>query len=349
MTERIRVGIIGASGYTGNELLRMLLGHPRVELTIVTSEQNAGRNVSQVFPSFSSLLDLTFASLQEADLEARCDTVFLALPHKTAMQAAVRFLDAGKRVIDLSADFRLHDVDTYETWYGVAHEARAWVDRAVYGLPELHRDAIRGAQLVASPGCYPTSSILPLAPLLREQLLELDSIIIDSLSGVSGAGRKVDAMYLYGELAESVKAYGVPRHRHTPEIEQELSAAAGEPVTITFTPHLMPMSRGMLSTIYARPRLPFTAAQFREVLSKAYEGEPFVRLCREGTLPETRHVRASNFCDLGLDIDERTGRLILFSALDNLVKGASGQAIQNFNIMHAFPETTALHGAGLAV
>jgi N-acetyl-gamma-glutamyl-phosphate reductase len=282
-------------------------------------------------------------------LEERCDAVFLGLPHKTAMQAAARFLDAGKRVIDLSADFRLREAETYEQWYGVEHEERAWLANAVYGLPEIYREEVRSAQLVANPGCYPTSAILPLAPLLRERLLKLDSIIVDSLSGVSGAGRKVHTMYLYGEVAESVSAYGLPRHRHTPEIEQELSAAAGEPVTITFTPHLLPATRGILTTIYALPCVPLSAAQLRDALAKAYLAEPFVRICPAGRLPETRHVRGSNFCDIGLEVDERTGRLILVSALDNLVKGASGQAIQNFNLMHGLPETLALATAGLAV
>lgn len=349
MAERVRVGVIGASGYTGYELLRVLVAHPAVEISVATSEQYAGQQVAEIFPSLARLLDLTLSPLLEEGLEERCDTVFLALPHKTAMRAAVRFLAAGKRVIDLSADFRLRDAETYEAWYGAAHEARSWLARAVYGLPERYRNAIKGAQLVANPGCYPTSAILPLAPLLSEGLLVPESIIVDALSGVSGAGRKLEAQYLYGEAAESVKAYGVPRHRHTPEIEQELSAAAGVPVTITFTPHLLPMTRGMLSTIYAQPRLPLSASQFREVLGKAYGEEPFVRLCAAGRLPEARHVRGSNFCDIGVEVDSRTGRLILISALDNLMKGASGQAIQNFNLMHGLAETLALRTPGLAL
>jgi len=335
----VRVGIIGASGYTGAELARILCNHPEVELTAATSRQYAGKPLSQVFPSLQGRADILCEDLQVEALVERADFFFTAVPHQTAMNIVPQLVAAGKKVVDLSADFRIHDAQVYEQWYQ-AHSATDLLVTAVYGLPELHRTAIRKAQLVANPGCYPTSVILGLAPLLKGGLVDPATIIIDSKSGVSGAGRTAQVGSLYCEVADGFKAYKVGEHRHTPEIEQELGGLCGKPVTVSFTPHLVPMSRGILSTIYAQASKPLSG--LTELYQDFYRDEEFVRVCQAGQYPATQYVRGSNYCDIGTKFDPRTGRVIIISAIDNVVKGASGQAVQNMNLMCGFPENTGL-------
>ena len=348
---RIKVAVVGASGYSGEELVWLLLGHPRVELTAVTSRQYAGQSVAEVFPRFAGQAkSLTFTEPDSATLAKVADVVFLALPHGVAAEFAQPLFDASCQVIDLSADFRLNDADVYEEFYTSSHPAPSLLTEAVYGLPEIHRNAIRDAKLIAAPGCYPTSILLPTIPLLRAGLTKPTGIIADSLSGVSGAGRKADLPYLYAECNESLRPYCVPKHRHLSEIEQELSIAANAQVTIQFTPHLVPVTRGILTTLYLAPTDSFMtdgeqtalAEKISACYAAAYGEEPFIRLLPEGALPDTKHVAQTNHLDLAWRIDRRTGRLIVMSAIDNLVKGASGQAIQCLNILHGWEETTGL-------
>jgi N-acetyl-gamma-glutamyl-phosphate reductase len=337
----IKVGIIGASGYTGEELARILALHPQVELTVATSRQYAGKKLSDIYPNLRGLVELTVEDVVVEDLAGRADVFFTAVPHQTAMDIVPQLLTRGCKVVDLSADFRIHQAAVYEQWY-VPHTAREYLDRAVYGLPELHREAIRQTILVANPGCYPTSIILATAPLLKAGLIDPDTIIADSKSGASGAGRGVAVGTLFCEVSEGFKAYKVGEHRHTPEIEQEISELAGRPVVISFTPHLLPMSRGILSTIYAALKPGVGSTQVRALFEEFYRGERFVRLCKEGEVPATQFVRGSNFCDIGWKIDSRTGRIVLISTIDNLVKGAAGQAVQNMNLICGLPEETGL-------
>jgi N-acetyl-gamma-glutamyl-phosphate reductase len=348
-----RVGVVGASGYSGEELVRLLLGHSGVTLTAVTSRQQAGRALADVFPRFAGLATARALKFTEPDVGAlagAAEVVFLALPHGVAAEFAVPLLEAGCRVIDLSADFRLRDAAVYREFYGRDHPAPELLARAVYGLPEVYAADIAGADLVASPGCYPTSILLPLLPLLRAGLIRPDAIIADSLSGVSGAGRKADLALLYVECNESLRPYGLPKHRHLSEIEQELTRAAGAPVTIQFTPHLVPVNRGILTTLYLRPNRPVDTPAAREdylaavarAANEAYASAPFVRVLGEDRLPDTKHVVGSNDLEYAWRLDPRTGRLIVMSAEDNLVKGASGQAVQSLNLMCGFPETAGL-------
>ena len=337
----IRVGIVGASGYTGVELARLLCRHPEVELTIATSRQYAGKPLAEVYPSLRGLTGVICEEASGRELAERAEVFFTAVPHQTAMAIVPGLLEAGKKVIDLSADFRIHDPAVYEAWYQ-PHTAQEYLREAVYGLPELHREAIRSARLVANPGCYPTSAILGLAPLLAEGLIAAEGLIIDSKSGVSGAGRAAQVGSLYCEVHDGFKAYKVGEHRHTPEIEQELGLLAGRPVLVSFTPHLTPMSRGILSTIYAQLAPGVTAEQVRAAYQGRYEREPFVRLCPAGNYPATQHIRGSNFCDLGFKVEARTGRIVVLAAIDNLVKGAAGQAVQNLNLLCGLPETRGL-------
>lgn len=343
----LTVAVVGASGYTGVELLRILQSHPEVAVTCVTSEQSAGKRISEVFPSLRSRCDMLLENLEPVRIAERADLVFTALPHKAAMEVVPSFMKLGKRVIDLSADYRLHDAAEYERWYE-PHLSPKLLKQAVYGLPEVRRSKIAKAKLVANPGCYPTSIILALAPLLDKRLIDPASIIADSKSGVSGAGRSAKVDNLYCEVNDGFKAYGVGgAHRHIPEIEQELSLLAGKKLTISFTPHLVPMDRGILSTVYSVPLKPVVASELTALFEQHYYGEPFVRVLPTGQFPSTAYVRGSNFCDIGVTVDQRTGRVIVVSVIDNLVKGASGQAVQNMNLVCGFPENMGLEGLAL--
>lgn len=343
--EPIKTAIVGASGYTGMELLRILLTHPAVRLTAITSRAEAGKRLDSVFPRFSKApaASLTF-SLPDPDLIAAsgATVTFLALPHGIAAEIARALLDRGLKVIDLSADFRLRSPENYEEFYGHPHPAPDLLETAIYGLPEVRSAEIAAARLVASPGCYPTSIILPLLPLLRENLIDPSTIVANSLSGVSGAGRKADLSLLFCECNESARAYGVPKHRHLSEIEQELTLASGKPVTISFIPHLIPVNSGILTTTTATLRENTTPQQIENALATAYSQAPFVRLLGRGKPADTKLVTRTNFIDIGWETDPRTSRIILMSAEDNLVKGAGGQAVQSFNLMHSLPETTGL-------
>jgi len=343
--ERVRIGILGASGYTGAELLRLLRYHPQAEIRALTADRQAGKPIGAVFPHLAGedLPDLV--TVGEVDWSG-VDVVFCGLPHGTT-QEVVAGLPKHLKIVDLSADFRLADISTYAEWYGHEHGAPELQREAVYGLTEIERERIRRARLVAVPGCYPTAAQLPLIPLLRAQLIDPDDIVIDAKSGVSGAGRAVREGSLFCEVSEGIHAYGVASHRHAPEIEQGLSAAAGRPLVVNFTPHLMPMNRGILSTIYVRFAPGATLGDLRAVLEDAYRGEPFVRVLPDRSLPATRHVRGTNLCLIGLSRDRLAHRAILVSAIDNLVKGASGQAIQDMNVMLGIPETTALEHRAL--
>jgi N-acetyl-gamma-glutamyl-phosphate reductase len=342
----LKVGIYGASGYTGQELLRLLLRHPKIEIVALTSRRYAGVSVSDIYPVFIGLTDLAFIDASPDDVAGLADIVFLALPHGVSMKVAPVFLKAGKKVIDLSADFRLRDVAAYEQWYG-GHTAPDVIKESVYGIPELYRDDIVTARLVANPGCYPTSVILGLAPLLRADWIENTSIIVDAKSGVSGAGREPQVGTLFCEVDEGFKAYKVGQHRHTPEMEQEISLLAGHDIRISFTPHLLPLNRGILSTIYATLQKEVTTTELIDLYRAFYKGKNFVRVYRAGTFPNISSVRGSNYCDIGLTIDKRTKRVIIISTIDNLIKGASGQAIQNMNLMCGFSEDTGLNMVSL--
>ncbi len=333
-----RVGVVGATGYTGLELVRLLLRHPRIKMTALTSERYVGQPIWKVFPSLMKETDLVCQALDVESLSKSCDFVFTALPHKTAMEVAPGLIQRGLKVVDLSADFRLGDPKVYEEWYET-HTAPALLQDAVYGIPELRREEIKKASLVANPGCYPTSVILALAPALRHRLIDHRTIIADSKSGVSGAGRSAVLSSLFAEVSENFKAYKVTEHRHTPEMEQELSRVAGEKVVITFTPHLVPMKRGILSTIYASLAKPLAEAEILDLYRNFYAHERFIRLHPSDLLPTTADVLGSNYCDIGLKVDQRNNRLILISAIDNLVKGASGQAVQNMNLMLGLEES----------
>ncbi len=348
-----KVAIVGASGYSGEELVRLLLAHPHAQLTTLTSRQYAGQTVAQVFPRFAHqprAADLRFAEPKAELIAKQAQIVFLALPHGVAVEFAVPLLEMGCQVIDLSADFRLKEAAAYKEFYGHEHPAPQLLKTAVYGLPEVYRAQIQKASLVASPGCYPTSILLPTLPLLKAALVRDTGIIADSLSGVSGAGRKAEAEYLFVECHESLRPYGIPKHRHLSEIEQELSQAAGTQVTVQFTPHLVPVNRGILTTLYLAPSEHFKGAQAMEAFGEkiaacyraAYAKEPFVRVLEGKALPDTKNVVGTNMLELAWRLDARTGRLLVMSAEDNLIKGASGQAIQSMNIMCGFPETAGL-------
>ena len=348
-----KVAIVGASGYSGEELVKLLLNHPHVELVAVTSRQNAGQTLAQVFPKFAShpkSKSLRFVDPNAELLARQADVVFLALPHGVAAEYAVPLMNAGCVVIDLSADFRLKSADVYKDFYAHDHPAPDLLKKSVYGLPEVYREQIKKSLLIASPGCYPTSILLPLLPLLKAGLIKSNGIIADSLSGVSGAGRKAEVDYLFVECNESMRPYGVPKHRHLSEIEQELSNAAGSQVVMQFTPHLIPVNRGILTTLYLAPEKHFSNAaelmtltgQITECYQKAYANEPFVRMLDGKALPDTKNVVGTNVIEIAWRLDSRTGRLIVMSALDNIVKGASGQAMQSMNILCGFPETAGL-------
>ena len=342
----VRCAIVGGSGYTGVELLRLLHLHPEAEVVAVTSRRHAGEPVDELFPSLAHAYSLRFQEPDPGRLAAEAQMVFTAVPHQAAMEVVPALLEAGCRVVDLSADFRLRDPRVYGEWYG-PHSAAGLLREAVYGLPELYGEQVASARLVANPGCYPTSALLPLVPLLRAGMVAPDPIIVDSKSGASGAGRTGSVALSFCEVNQGFRAYKVAEHRHTPEMEQELSEAAGRAVVINFTPHLVPMSRGILTTIYCQPAQGVTTQAVLERLSSFYAEAPFVRVLPLGRFPDCAHVRGSNFCDIGARLDRRTGRLILVSAIDNLVKGAAGQAVQNMNIMWGMEETLGLRSLPL--
>lgn len=335
----IKVGIIGGTGYTGVELLRILSVHPQTELKVITSRGEAGTPVSTMFPNLRRHVDLCFVAPDEADLE-NCDVVFSATPNGVAMTYARSLLEAGVRIIDIAADFRLKDHRVWAKWYGMEHQCPELLDEAVYGLPEINRSRIKAARLVANPGCYPTSISLALLPLLENRLVETGDLIADAKSGVSGAGRGAKVANLFAEVADNFKAYGVSGHRHVPEINQTLSAAAGENVSITFVPHLVPMIRGIHSTVYALPREP--VADVQSMYEQRYAGESFVDVMPPGSHPDTRSVRTSNTCRIAVHHAGSRGRIIILAAIDNLVKGAAGQAVQNMNLMFNFDEDCGL-------
>lgn len=355
MGERLKVAVVGASGYTGGELLRLLNAHPLMELALVTSERSAGHPVSSVFPHLSSQINLSFVPLDADTLCKRADIVFLALPHTKSFEPAAICHAAGTPVIDLSADFRLSRAATYERWYEVSHPYPDLLEKAVYGLPEIYRNELKGARLVASPGCYPTAAILALAPLIEHDLIEIDTILIDAKSGISGAGRSPSLPYHFPEAHDSITAYKIGAHRHIPEIEQVLngirtrgnpSSHAHERISVTFTPHIVPMNRGILSTAYCRLRHRVPIEEIRNLYHDRYNGEPFLRFRTDPSGVTPHHVAGSNFCDLGVFSDPRTGWLVCVAALDNLVKGAAGQAIQAMNLMLEWPEDMGLGHAG---
>lgn len=340
----IKVGIIGASGYTGNELVRILTQHPEAEIVAITSRTHEGRKFEEVYGNFTGWNGPVFTGSDSADAVAGCDVVFMAMPHGVALELVPPLLQKGQKVIDLGADFRFRDPQTYQAWYKLPHTQGELTKKAVYGLPEIYRKEIRQAGLVGNPGCYPTSIILPVYPLLKEGLVDPDRIIIDSKSGVSGAGRKGEVAYSYGELFGNFKAYGLPAHRHTPEIEQELSRAAGKELQVSFTPHLLPVARGILSTIHLSLTKSITTQEVEEILTRSYQGEPFVKIVKEPGLPELKWVVGTNCCQIGVRVDRRTNQLIVVSVIDNMGKGASGQAVQNMNLICDLPETMGLQG-----
>ncbi|MEI6559971.1 MAG: N-acetyl-gamma-glutamyl-phosphate reductase [Rhodospirillaceae bacterium] len=341
----IRIAILGASGYTGTELLRLLLCHPAAEIRALTAERQAGKPMAEIFPQLAPFKLPDTVKIAAVDW-SEIDFVFCALPHGTT-QEVIAGLPAAVRVVDLSADFRLSDPAVYAEWYGGPHRAVALQRTAVYGLTEHARPAIRAARLVANPGCYPTASMLPLIPLLKAGQIDPGSLIIDAKSGVSGAGRDAKQANLFCEISEGMAAYGVGRHRHMPEMEQELALAAGGPVSLSFTPHLIPMNRGELITTYVRLINGATVDGLRDTLTAAYRDEPFLSVVPAGVAPQTRHVRGSNRLHIGVFADHRPGHAIVISVLDNLVKGASGQAVQNMNVMLGLPETMGLEQVAL--
>jgi N-acetyl-gamma-glutamyl-phosphate reductase len=349
MPDKAKIGVLGASGYTGAELVRLLIRHPRVEIVLLTADRRAGKTIADVFPQFAPYALPTLSSVEEADWQALgLDLAFCALPHGTTQKVIkdVMARAATTKVVDLSADFRLADPAAYARWYGHEHFAPELQSGAVYGLTEIYRDRIKAARLVANPGCYTTCAELALIPLLKAKAIDPDEIVIDAKSGMTGAGRAAKEEMLFSEVSEGIHAYGVGRHRHMAELDQEFSLAAGRDVVVTFTPHLVPMNRGILSTIYVRG-LKASPQDLRALLLKSYAKEPFVHVLPFGTVPQTRHVRGSNMTFIGVAPDRIAGRAIIGAALDNLTKGASGQAVQNMNLMLGFPETMGLEQVAL--
>ena len=334
----IKVGIVGGTGYTGVELLRLLGQHPNVDLAVVTSRGEAGTRVSEMFPSLRGRVDIEFSEPATAALD-QCQLVFFATPNGIAMQQAPALLNAGVRIIDLAADYRIVDLPTWEQWYGMSHVSPEWVAKAVYGLPEVNRDAIRDARLVANPGCYPTATQLGFLPLVEARCIDVNTLIADTKSGVSGAGRKAELSILFSEASDNFKAYGVHGHRHLPEIRQGLARAAGAEVGLTFVPHLTPMIRGIHATLYARIT---KEADFQTLFEVRYGNEPFVDVLPPNSHPDTRSVRAANLCRIAVHRPQGGDTLVILSVIDNLVKGAAGQAVQNMNIMFGLDERAGL-------
>lgn len=337
-----RVGIVGASGYTGAELARLLLNHPEVELTAATSRKYANQKLAEVYPSLRGRTEIICEDITGDALAEKADLFFTAVPHKTAMDIVPPLLEKGKKVVDLSADYRIRDLATYEEWYQ-PHSSPEYFKDAVYGLPELYRDQLKDTFLAANTGCFPVCSILGLTPLMENGLVDQNNIIIDSKTGTSGAGRSANVATLFCEVYDGFRPYKVGgTHRHTPEIEQELSALCGKAAQVTFTPHLLPINRGILSTMYTQPLTSISQAELQQLYEDRYAAEPFVRVCPAGTVPSLQNVRGSNFCDVAVVLEQRTGKIVVMSAIDNLGKGAAGQAVQNMNLMLGFAETTGL-------
>jgi N-acetyl-gamma-glutamyl-phosphate reductase len=335
----IRASVVGATGYTGEELVSILAGHKDVEITTLSAIIDKPTNISEIFPKLKGKLDIVCKDLDVGEAIKSSDVVFLALPHTVSMKFAPEFLKAGKKVIDLSADYRLPP-DLYEKWYGKSHSDKGNLNKAVYGLPELYRKQIKTCSLVANPGCYPTSVILAVAPLVKNGIVEFSGIIMDSKSGITGAGRKASVGLLFGEIADNFKAYKVGSHQHTPEILLQLENIAGKDVDILFVPHVIPIKRGILSTVYLKQKKKASQKEINDIYEKFYKDEPFVRFLGEGIMPELKDVICTNFCDIGAKpVDDR---IVVISAIDNLTKGAAGQAVQNMNIMYGFDETEGL-------
>ncbi len=343
----LKIAILGATGYTGVELVRLLSGHPGVKIVYLSSDSHAGSKLSAVHPQFYGAIDHTLSGMQVENIPGDVDLVFCALPHGHSATVVAALIDRKFRVIDLSADFRLKNPRLYKEWYDLDHPCPGLLSRSIYGLPELNRQTLCDAELVANPGCYPTGTILALAPLLKNRVINPGMPIIDAKSGVSGAGRTPRQAFHYPDCTENFKAYRVASHQHTPEIEQELGIMAGRDVMVNFTPHLVPMIRGILSTVYIELQDTLTEQDVRALYADFYAKGSFVRFMDEGLWPETRYVRGSNYIDIALKKDCRTGRLIIISAIDNLVKGASGQAVQNMNIMLGLPENLGLQGLAI--
>lgn len=343
----VKAGIIGATGYAGQQLVSLLVNHPETEIKFVSSNSYAGQLFSDIYPQFYKILDMPLLSTEEAkEAMSDVDVVFTALPNGLVFELAELALEKGIKIIDFSADFRLDDAEVYEEWYKTEHTAKQLIDKQVYGLAELWRDKIKEADLIANPGCYTTASILAISALLREEgLVDTDHIIIDAKSGITGSGRKKDLALLYAEAGESVKAYGIAHHRHTPEIEQELTKVAGKEIQVQFTPHLMPMKRGILATIYLDLKKDVTEDDLYAVYEKYYGKEKFIRI-RRG-MCETRFVVGTNFCDISVRVDQRTHRAIVTSCIDNIVKGAAGQAVQNMNVAFGLEETAGLNNMNI--
>jgi N-acetyl-gamma-glutamyl-phosphate reductase len=346
-TKKISVAICGASGYTGIELLRILYGHPFTTITAATSERSAGKKISEIFPAFQSHKFPFYEPLQQEKLINKAEVFFLALPHGASQEAVNFFYKNGKRVIDLSADYRLADRKIYEKWYGIPHKFPSTLKNAIYGLPEMFKQSIKKARLIANPGCYPTGALLGLLPAVKHDLIDVSSVIIDSKSGTSGAGRKSDLLLSFCEVNEGFKAYSVGAHRHTPEIEQILSSLAHKDIAVNFTPHLLPVNRGILTTVYAPLMKKISEEKIFGMYQAAFKKEPFISVYDKGLYPNILNVRGTNFCHIGLKLNKTTNTLIVVTAIDNLVKGAAGQAVQNMNIMLGFEETTGLKTVAL--
>lgn len=341
----VKVAIIGGSGYTGAELVRLLSLHNEVEVSLVTSETHKGKKVSELYPSFVGVSDLVFESLDISKV-LQNEVIFIALPHGTSMKLVPDLVEKGSKVIDLSGDFRLKSVRIYEQWYKMKHQASELLGRAVYGLPEVNREEIKAADFVTNPGCYPTSAVLALAPLVIKDLIK-GEVLVDAKSGVSGAGKEPKAETHFCQIDENIKAYNIGMHRHAPEMEQVLSDLGKSETQVLFVPHLIPINRGILSSCYTQLTESSKAGEVYKTFCQFYQDEPFVNILDEGKYPETKHVFGSNYCQIGVKVDERTGKIIAISAIDNLVKGASGQAIQNMNLMCGFDETEGLKQIGV--
>jgi N-acetyl-gamma-glutamyl-phosphate reductase len=344
---KIKVGILGGTGYVGIELVRLLSRHSNVEITRIISQSFAGKPVSEIYPNLKGVCDIVCSKLDIDDIAANCGVVFTALPHGASKEVIPALFAKNIKIIDMSGDYRYDDKAIYEKWYGEPHTSPELLEQSVYGLCEVHRDKIKQAKLVGNPGCYTTCSILALAPAVANGIIDNKSIIIDAKSGITGAGRSLSLDFLFCEAAETAKAYKVATHRHTSEIEQELSRFAGENIELSFTPHLIPIKRGILSTNYANLKKSVSVEEVHKIYSDFYKNKPFVRICDVGTLPEIKNVAGSNFVDIGIAVDERLSRLVVVSCIDNLVKGAAGQAVQNMNIMFGFDEVDGLNAPGM--